>query len=152
MTDRRPNGPEGLYKALVDAAPDALIVVDTSGSIRIVNQQASSLFGYPRSELIGGKIERLIPERARTAHPRRRGSYVADPRARPMGEGLNLSAVRKDGTEFPVDIALSSIETSEGLLVSAAIRDITARIAAERERQLITEELHAARLRQGQRL
>src|SRR5258708_36164975 len=67
-----------------------------------------------------------------------------------MGEALNRSAVRKDGTEFPVDIALSSIETSEGLLVSAAIRDITARIAAERERQLITEELHAARLRQGQ--
>src|SRR5258708_7096319 len=69
-----------------------------------------------------------------------------------MGEALNRSAVRKDGTEFPVDIALSSIETSEGLLVSAAIRDITARIAAERERQLITEELHAARLRQGQRV
>src|SRR5258708_4805100 len=143
---------EAKFEGLLDAAPDAIVAVDAAGDIRLVNRQAESLFGYDRSELIGGKIERLIPERAPTAHPRRRGSYLADPRARPLGQGLDLSAVRKDGTEFPVDIALSSIETSEGLLVSAAIRDITARIAAERERQLITEELHAARLRQGQRL
>src|SRR5258707_823220 len=152
MTDRRPNGPEGLYKALVDAAPDALIVVDTSGSIRIANQQASTLFGYPRDELIGRSVDMLVPDAVRPMHPKHREGYMAHPQTRPMGAQLKLTARRKDGTAFPVDIALSSIETSEGLLVSAAIRDITARIAAERERQLITEELHAARLRQGQRL
>jgi PAS domain S-box-containing protein len=143
---------EAKFEGLLDAAPDAIIAVDEQGLIRLVNRQAESLFGYDRSELIGSTLERLVPERVRLRHPGHREAYVHDPRTRPMGEGLNLAAVRKDGTEFPVDIALSSIRTSEGLLVSAAVRDMTARIEAERERQIITEELHEARLRQAQRL
>jgi PAS domain S-box-containing protein len=143
---------EAKFEGLLDAAPDAIIAVDAAGRIRLVNRQAESLFGYDRSELIGTALERLVPERVRGHHPGHRNTYVKDARPRPMGEGLTLSAVRKDGTEFPVDIALSSILTTDGLLVSAAIRDITSRIAAERERQLIADELHEARLRQAQRL
>jgi PAS domain S-box-containing protein len=143
---------EARFEGMLDAAPDAIVAVDSNGDIRLVNRQAESLFGYDRSELLGSKVERLVPGRVRPRHPEHRESYSADPRARPMGEGLNLSAVRKDGTEFPVDIALSSIQTTGGLLISAAVRDMTARNEAERERRLIAEELHEARLRQSQRL
>jgi PAS domain S-box-containing protein len=143
---------EAKFEGLLDSAPDAIVAVDGAGLVRLVNRQAESLFGYDRKELIGQKLERLVPPRIRAKHPALRASYVADPTPRPMGAGLDLSAVRKDGTEFPVDIALSSIETPEGILVSAAVRDITARVEAERERSLIQEELHKARLRQAQRL
>ena len=143
---------EAKFEGLLDTAPDAIVAVDSAGVIQLVNRQAESLFGYDRQELIGAKIERLVPQRVRAGHPAHRASYVADPRTRPMGEGLNLSAVRKDGTEFPVDISLSAIQTHEGILVSAAVRDITTRIDAEHERVLIADELHEARLRQVQRL
>jgi PAS domain S-box-containing protein len=152
VADHRSIGPEGLYKALVDAAPDALIVVDATGAIRIANRQAENLFGYSLNELIGRSVDMLVPDAVRGIHPRHREGYVAHPQTRPMGAQLKLSARRKDGSTFPVDISLSSIATDEGLLVSAAVRDITERIEAERERQIITEELHQARLRQAQRL
>jgi PAS domain S-box-containing protein len=126
ITERkRAEARQRLYQALLEAAPDAIVVVDAAGRIRLVNSQVEKLFGYTRSELIGQPVEMLVPERVRRQHPMHRAAYVHDPRTRPMGAGLELSARRKDGTEFPVDISLSAIETDEGLLVSAALRDVT---------------------------
>ncbi|MEA2662803.1 MAG: hypothetical protein QOH08_2375, partial [Chloroflexota bacterium] len=130
-----PPGPTGttvgLYEALVDAAPDALIVVDERGTIRIANRQAGTLFGYDVVDLVGRSVDLLVPDAIRTVHPAHRRRYMAQPKTRPMGAQLKLSARRKDGTTFPVDISLSSIETAEGLLVSAAVRDISERVALE---------------------
>jgi len=125
-----------LYRALIDAAPDALVVVDASSVIRIVNRQAESLFGYGSDELLGRSAEMLVPNAGRAFHAAHREQYVSQLQTRPMGAGVKLDARRKDGTEFPVDIAFSSIQTSDGLLVSAAVRDITARVEAERARRL----------------
>jgi PAS domain S-box-containing protein len=143
---------EAKFEGMLDAAPDAIVAVDADGIIKLVNKQAESLFGYDRGELLGEKLERLVPQRVRGRHPSHRVGYVADPRTRPMGAGLKLAAVRKDGTEFPVDIALASMQTAEGFLVTAAVRDITARLETEREQRIIQEELQQARLRQAQRL
>jgi PAS domain S-box-containing protein len=117
--------------ALLDAAPDAILAVTTDGTITLVNTQAEQLFGYCRSELLGGDIEILVPEAYRGSHPGQRARYRADPRPRPMGAGDQLLARRKDGSEFPADISLSSVETDEGLLIVAAVRDVTDRIRAE---------------------
>jgi PAS domain S-box-containing protein len=141
-----------LYRALVDAAPDAIVLVDADGIIRLVNRQAERLFDYDRRELIGSRLERLIPERARVNHRDRHSAYVSHPRTRPMGSGLDLTAVRRGGEEFPVDIALSSILTPDGLLVAAAVRDMTERVRGERERLRLQQELSDARLRQAERL
>jgi len=141
-----------LYKALVDAAPDAVVVVDASGVIRIVNRQAETLFGYTHDELVGRSVDMLVPDAVRSIHRTHRERYAAQPQTRPMGTGLNLAARRKNGSTVPVDIALSSIRASDGLLVSAAVRDITARFDLERERRLMSDALHDARLRQAQRL
>jgi PAS domain S-box-containing protein len=117
---------------LLETAPDAIVLVDEGGRITLVNAQTERLFGYPREELIGRSVEMLVPESARSVHPRLREQYLRDPRPRPMGHGKALSARRRDGTEFPVDIALWSAETESGRLVAAAIRDVTDRgMAAE---------------------
>jgi PAS domain S-box-containing protein len=108
-----------------------MIGVDAEGVIVLINAQAERLFGYPRDELVGQKIEILIPQGARGIHPSRRAGYVADPRSRPMGAGMDLAGRRKDGTEFPVEISLSAIETEDGVVVSAAVRDVTERKRAE---------------------
>ncbi|HMC08722.1 MAG TPA: PAS domain S-box protein, partial [Actinomycetota bacterium] len=115
------------FQALLEAAPDAIVAVDREGVIRLVNAQTERLFGYSRGEMLGFAVEMLVPEPVRGVHPAHRAEYFADPRTRPMGAGLELSARRRDGSEFPAEISLSSIETDEGLLVSAAIRDITVR-------------------------
>jgi len=120
-----------LYRALVDAAPDALLVVDAAGSIRIANRQAETIFGYRLDELVGLAIETLVPEATLGVHPKAGAGYLAHLQARLVGIGLKLSGRRKDGSTFPVGISLSSIETSDGLLVSAAVRDITERVALE---------------------
>jgi PAS domain S-box-containing protein len=120
-----------LFQALLDAAPDAIIAVAADGLITLVNAQAEVLFGYDRDELIGEPVEMLVPESVRHLHPDLRARYMADPLPRPMGGGAELAARRKDGTEFPAEISLSSIETEGGLVVSAAIRDATHRIRAE---------------------
>ena len=121
--------------ALLDAAPDAILVVDRAGLIVMVNAQAERLFGYTRDELQGSAVDRLVPEHLRTLHPQHRAAYAEAPALRPMGAGLQLSALRKDGSQFPADISLSSITTDDGVLYFVACRDVTERKAADEERE-----------------
>jgi PAS domain S-box-containing protein len=110
---------------LLDAAPDAMVCVAASGRITMVNAKAERLFGYHRQELEGQLVEVLVPETARAVHRRRRVGYLADPVSRPMGEGMRLTACRQDGSTFPAEISLSAVSTDEGMLVMAAVRDVT---------------------------
>jgi PAS domain S-box-containing protein len=113
------------FRAFLEASPDAVLIVDRDGSIVLVNSQTERLFGYPRTELIGKSVEQLIPGRFRGQHPDHRLQYAKDPRPRSMGSGLKLYALRRDGTEFPVEISLGPIVTEVGTLVSCTISDIT---------------------------
>ncbi|MER6335151.1 PAS domain S-box protein [Streptomyces sp. NPDC001034] len=116
---------------MLEAAPDAMVIVDDTGVIRLVNAQTEALFGYRRQELLGRPVELLVPHRFRDHHTRHRDGYAANRQVRPMGAGLELHGLRKDGSEFPVEISLSPMETADGLLVSAAVRDVSDRKAAE---------------------
>jgi PAS domain S-box-containing protein len=124
--DSRP-GTEELFRKLLDAAPDAMVIVNHRSEIVLVNSQTERLFGYSRDELYGQTVDLLVPDRFRAAHPAHRASYFSEPHARSMGAGLDLYGRRKDGTEFPVEISLSPLETESGRFVSSAIRDVTAR-------------------------
>ncbi|MFH7334619.1 PAS domain S-box protein [Streptomyces sp. KHY 26] len=116
---------------MLEAAPDAMVIVDDTGVIRLVNAQTEAVFGYRREELLGRPVELLVPHRFRDHHTRHRDGYAANRQVRPMGAGLELHGLRKDGSEFPVEISLSPMETADGLLVSAAVRDVSDRKAAE---------------------
>ncbi len=126
-------GMQQLFRDLLESAPDGMVIVNKRGEIVLVNTQTENLFGYSREQLLGGPVERLIPARFHGQHLVHRQSFSSDPRARPMGAALELFAVHSDGHEFPVEISLSPLKTPEGLLFTAAIRDITNRKRAEKK-------------------
>jgi len=127
------------FRRLLEAAPDAMVIVDRSGRMLLVNSQTESMFGYTREELLDRPVEILIPESLRQKHPQHRDAYYSAPHPRPMGTGLELFGRRKDGTAFPVEISLSPLEEPDGVLVTAAIRDVTDRQRAEEALRLSQE-------------
>lgn len=124
---------------MIEHAPDAILEVDAGGIIVIANQTAERHFGYPREELLGAPIEMLIPAANRSQHASHRDAFMQADRARAMGEGLDLSARRKDGSEFPVEVSLSPIVMDSGVLVVAAIRDVTERRRSDQQVRLLQE-------------
>lgn len=134
------------FAAVVDSAPDAVVIVGTaSGEIRYVNSQVTALFGYQPEALVGQPIEVLVPLRYRADHVIHRQGYARSPSTRPMGTGLKLSAVRQDGSEFPVDISLATIEAPEGPLTIAFIRDVSDRFRVDTLTRDLTVEVGGLR-------
>lgn len=133
---------EEKFRNLLESAPDAIVIVDQSGHMKLVNAQTEKLFGYSRAELLGQPVEMLIPQRFREQHVGHRHNYSQSPRSRAMGIGLELYGRRKNGTEFPVEISLSPLKTDEGVLISSAIRDVTERRQAEEKIQRLNAELN----------
>jgi two-component system, NarL family, sensor histidine kinase DevS len=131
---------DGVAWALLEGSPDGVIICDDRGTIVLVNRQSETLFGYTRPELVGQMVEMLIPPGRRHAHVEHREQYVVAPHTRPMGASMQLSAVRRDDSTFPVEVALSPVDTPSGRLVIATVRDISSRLEAQ-------DELEDARMR-----
>src|SRR5579859_4948723 len=133
-----------------------MICVAADGRITLVNAQTERLFGYARDELIGEPVEMLVPDEVRDIHPGHRGAYLADPVPRPMGAAMELAGRRRDGTTFPAEISLSAINTDDGLLITAAVRDVTERLEIHAERERLRTQAERDRLerqvQQSQRL
>jgi len=140
---------EAKFRGLLESAPDGIVVVGPDAKITIVNSQTEKMFGYTREELIGQPVEILVPMRSRDEHVKYRNGYMEDSRTRPMGAGRVLSGRKKDGSELPVEISLSPLETEQGVLIMSIIRDITDRRKAEeqiknslREKEALLKEIH----------
>jgi PAS domain S-box-containing protein len=132
---------EARFRSLLETAPDAMVIIGTDGRIALVNAQAERVFGYPRNELIGETVEKLIPERLHGRHVGHRSQYFDNPKVRPMGTGFELWGRRRDGSEFPIEISLSPMETADGQFATAAVRDITDRKAVEEKLARYAESL-----------
>ena len=147
---------EARFRGLLEAAPDAVLCVARDGQIVLVNAQAERLFGYRREKMVGQPVEILVPDAIKASHPAHRATYMADPCPRPMGEGIELAARCRDGRTFPAEISLSTIDTDEGILVMAAVRDVTERRELQAEREQLKTQAERDRLerqlRQSQRL
>jgi PAS domain S-box-containing protein len=130
---------ERRFRELIEHAPDAILQIDTTGKIIVANKTAEFMFGYTRDELLGSSVDRLVPEASRAAHPGHRKAFAAAGITRPMGQGLDLRARRKDGTEVPVEISLSPVKTKQGIYITAAIRDVTERKRVEAQVRLLEQ-------------
>jgi PAS domain S-box-containing protein len=129
------------FRLAIEAAPTGMLMMDESGAIVLVNEQTEKLFGYPRSELLGQKLEMLVPTRFRSRHPGFRLAFFEDPKVRAMGAGRDLYGLRKDGSEIPIEIGLNPLTTSEGRFVLSSVVDITERKRADRERETLLGQL-----------
>jgi PAS domain S-box-containing protein len=130
-----------VFRQLLDAAPDAVVVVNAEGRMLFTNLQAERLFGYPRADLLGKSVDVLVPDQLQAGHVRHRAGFVATPHVRPMGSGLELYGRRRDGKDFPIEISLSPLTTAQGTLFSANIRDVTQRREDERALRRLQEHL-----------
>ncbi|HWA49720.1 MAG TPA: PAS domain S-box protein, partial [Dongiaceae bacterium] len=130
---------EERFRRVVESAPNAMVLINAEGQIDMVNTQAERLFGYAREDMLGRPVEMLVPTRLRTAHPELRRSFFADPKSRPMGAGRDLFGLRRDGSEFPVEIGLNPIETDEGIMVLSSIVDLSARKRMEERFRRVVE-------------
>jgi PAS domain S-box-containing protein len=130
---------EERFRRVVESAPNAMVLINSAGQIDMVNTQAERLFGYAREEMLGRSVEMLVPSRLRAAHPELRRSFFTDPKSRPMGAGRDLYGLRKDGSEFPVEIGLNPIETDEGIMVLSSVVDLSARKRMEERFRRVVE-------------
>jgi PAS domain S-box-containing protein len=133
------------FRQLFDAAPDAMIAIEWDGSVTMANTQAVRLFGYPAGEFIGRGVETLVPEEIRATMEQERTRYFADPETQPLQTGLKMAGLRRDGSTFPAEITLSALPTGNGMAVTAAIRDVSDRVAMDKERERLRAEAERER-------